>query len=781
MTVSERARSIRAIVLPKDGPIVQITAAEALRASGLFASRCELRTSEELQWEPGVFLVCAEEGKAEQLARELGGPLPPHSALLWLGPNGSGMLLARAPHLIMAACRHLLDLADHPAEELERAKVLTPTLPNLRPLFDYFLTQTWRTARGFDAETYVRLYAELGYSHLEVNGLASPYPLEMGHPDEVYPRFYSYCPALDQFVDSRLNRGIYPRDYLRNNLALLRRNAELAVKYGLKPGLLVFEPRSVPETLFERYPMLRGARVDHPFRSMRPRFNLALSHPAVRQHYRELIQNLIREVPSLAYIQVWSNDSGAGFEHTHSLYVGRNGGAYLIREWKTHEEIARTAARNIADFLRLLRDAAREINPEFRVILRPESFDNEREYLWPEFSDGLDVEGASILEAPKRLEYRHPHVPECNEVLMTVHHVRLFPEEKQRKEQLEARGSAAHFTISLGQGFQFEPLIGVPCPWIVAEKLRSLRGIDAKWVAIQGGTAPPSLAPWWINNEVLRAFQFEPELSTEEVVRRTAERWVGVRHAPALVEAWRLTDHAVRWYPNPNFLYSTFGAVWYRLFVRPLVPNIEALPEEERAYYEAHSCNPPHNPQRVDLARDVLFVLTTQDRCERSLPIFDNECLPALQKAIDLLRAELARTEAAGEAQKVLQDQLDRIRALRCWFRTVRNCAAWVAGVHGYLSTTDPAAKSRYRTLVRQMMLDEMENVSDLLDLWNHSGSEWMAVSELGETMFIYDRNFPRHLEAKLRLMAAHLEDEPYIDPDYMWKKSAPEELMREP
>jgi hypothetical protein len=29
--------------------------------------------------------------------------------------------------------------------------------------------------------------------------------------------------------------------------------------------------------------------------------------------------------------------------------------------------------------------------------------------------------------------------------------------------------------------------------------------------------------------------------------------------------------------------------------------------------------------------------------------------------------------------------------------------------------------------------------------------------------------------------MAAHLEDEPYIDPDYMWKKSAPEELMREP
>ncbi|PSO44851.1 hypothetical protein BRC21_00845, partial [Candidatus Saccharibacteria bacterium SW_7_54_9] len=113
--------------------------------------------------------------------------------------------------------------------------------------------------------------------------------------------------------------------------------ARLCTRYGLKPGLLCFEPRTLPEHFFQEYPTLRGARVDHPFRSHRPRYTLAQDHPATRRHYRQLMKNLMEEVPSLEYISIWSNDSGAGFEHTSSLYVGRNGGPYMIREWRSHE------------------------------------------------------------------------------------------------------------------------------------------------------------------------------------------------------------------------------------------------------------------------------------------------------------------------------------------------------------------------------------------------------------------------------------------------------------
>jgi hypothetical protein len=77
--------------------------------------------------------------------------------------------------------------------------------------------------------------------------------------------FYTYCAALDQFVYSELNKGIYPYYYLAANLQYLQKMAALADRYGMVPGMTCFEPRSVPEHFFERYPMLRGARVDHPF------------------------------------------------------------------------------------------------------------------------------------------------------------------------------------------------------------------------------------------------------------------------------------------------------------------------------------------------------------------------------------------------------------------------------------------------------------------------------------------------------------------------------------
>jgi hypothetical protein len=55
----------------------------------------------------------------------------------------------------------------------------------------------------------------------------------------------------------------------------------------------------------------------------------------------------MHSVPDLSYMSVWTNDSGAGFEHTGSLYVGRNGGPYMIREWRNHDKIAQAAGQSI--------------------------------------------------------------------------------------------------------------------------------------------------------------------------------------------------------------------------------------------------------------------------------------------------------------------------------------------------------------------------------------------------------------------------------------------------
>jgi hypothetical protein len=47
-----------------------------------------------------------------------------------------------------------------------------------------------------------------------------------------------------------------------------------------------------------------------------------------------------------------------------------------------------------------------------------------------------------------------------------------------------------------------------------------------------------------------------------------------------------------------------------------------------------------------------------------------------------------------------------------------------------------------------------------------------MSVSNVGETTFIYGENFGDLLRRKIQLMTGRENDEPYIDPDFMWRVS---------
>jgi hypothetical protein len=222
-------------------------------------------------------------------------------------------------------------------------------------------------------------------------------PVEDFVPFEYYPQFYSYCPGFNHFVDTDLTRGMWPSMYLDANVQNLRKLADLGRKYGLKPGVCMFEPRTLPERFFTKYPSLRGARVDHPFRSRLPRYTMAQDHPIVQRHFREALQKLMHYVPDLSYMSLWTNDSGAGFEHSASLYVGRNGGPYMIREWRSHDKVAQASGQSIVRFLRNLREAAAGINPDFDVLLRIEPFKVEHDHIKAGMGPHVGWEAPSLL------------------------------------------------------------------------------------------------------------------------------------------------------------------------------------------------------------------------------------------------------------------------------------------------------------------------------------------------------------------------------------------------
>jgi hypothetical protein len=764
MKILEALKKTRTIRIAEGAPEVVRTAAERLlravdgaieTGKAPAAGTIELAVVDSAEFEN---MGCAAKGGA---------------AYARIGADGSGRILVSRPFLLYGFVSWLIEAAgDRPASAFEEGAFIEPAFRWQRTSYDYFLTQEARIQKGLDRESYVREMARLGFTHIEVNGLATPMGLETGPDGEAYPMFYTYCPALDQFVDSPLNKGLYPESWLSANLAYLKENAALARKYGLTPGLLCFEPRSVPEKFFERYPMLRGARVDHPIRSFKPRYNMTIVHPRVREHYADMMRSLMDEVPELGFICIWTNDSGAGFEHTKSLYVGRNGGAYLIREWKDDAEIARRAGENALRFLRTLRDAGRSRNPDFRVLTRLESFYGEHDTVWQGLGEGLDVETASLIAKGWDMPYTHPTYADSKAINAgTVYQQELDETERPLLEELEARDGRSHYYFSVGPHWMFEPLLAVPSPFLTHRRLKTLKEKGVGHLALGGGTCPPELAPFNVNHEVERRFFFDPDMDVEEEVHHLAAQRVGEACAKDLVEAWKRLEDAILAFPNVTPLYSAFGFTWYRLWVRPFVPDIEALPEAERAFYEDFMCTTPHNPNNVDLARDVLFQLTTLEKSRVDLERIDTNLWPPINAAVEGLRALQKKAFDDPGAGRVIHDQLVRFRALKCWFMTQRNVAAWIAGVHGYMAAKGDDEKRQCRGLVRDMMEKEIANTLELKELLD-SDVEFMARTDQEETPLVHGTNLNALLERRIAIMKARIDDEPAVDPDYMERRA---------
>ncbi|MBD3414140.1 MAG: hypothetical protein GF421_06900 [Candidatus Aminicenantes bacterium] len=686
---------------------------------------------------------------------------PTDWVLFHTDPSGCAWLMSSKPCFLYWAYQYVWETFFHAECTQFTPWIKTLSFPVEKSTFDLFLTQYARMMRHFDKEQYMKAVARAGFSHIEVNALAFDQPAEKGVPGEFYPDFYTYCPALDQFAFSRLNKGIYPQEYVHKNMERLKDNTRTAARFGLTPGLLCFEPRSVPEEIFRKYPTLRGARIDHPFRSFKPRYTLSTAHPAVKKHYAELLTNIMKQVPELEFLTIWTNDSGAGFEYTKSLYVGRNGGAYLIREWKDDQDIAKAAADNVADFYKTLLNTGKKINPRFRVITRMESFYGERKFLWPKLKNGIDVEIHSLLTKGWEGHYEHPVYPDIK-VTGSALQNRLDSQEKDPMEKLYSQKSRPFFFHSFGPHTNHEPLLGIAFPWLTYEKLCAAYDLKIKTLSHLGGINPPQNVPWCVNQEIFRRFQMEPNMDIEKTVSQIAQKYSSPEHSPSLIKGWRFLDLAVRNFP-PLSIYSHYGVVWQRLFVRPLVPDISRIPEEERAYYENHMCSSLHNPNKVDLSKDVLFDLISKKYAQNCTHRIDQNVFPSLNKAIEIFSKHRA-------CEKVLEDQYWRARALRCLYETLRNTAVWIYAVHEYLDSGQKSKQSKAKRLLSHMMDREIQNSQNLIEIWEQAPIDWMIVSKNKQTPFIYGNNFPDLMKKRIQLMEKYRHFEPFIDRNFMYK-----------
>ncbi len=745
---------------PFSGAPVEKTAAEELaRLAGVTATAASRPGK-------GVNVALA----SRRWAKVKGAPADGGWLWLRLTDTGAGEITASEPAFLYAAVRLLANGLSHVSRaKLEAGLLIKGAFDMNRPISDSCLTQYWRTARNFNPEQYVATLAESGFTHLEVNGLQAHMPYEDSVASEYYAQFYTYSPGFNHFVDTPLTQGIWPAHYLEANLNQLIKLADLGRKYGLKPGVCMFEPRTLPERFFARYPTLRGARVDHPFRSRLPRYCLAQDHPVTKQHYRAAIQALIKRVPDLSYMSVWTNDSGAGFEHTGSLYVGRNGGPYMIREWRNHDKVAQAAGESIVRYLRNLQSAAAELNPDFDIILRIEPFKLEQDHIKAGMGNHVTWEAPSLLVRGYHLPYTHPRYPEMGGVASSALHPELDASEKVVLNDSRKKDVDPLLYYSAGMTANYEPLIGLPYPRMLHRKLASMRETGLKRISALGGLANTTATPYWPNPAILAAGQFTPKVSIDDVLLATAQRFVGDKFAPKLVAAWDAFETAMSWQP-PVPLFTGFGFCWQRTFDRPYVPDIEAIPSKERAYYERHGCFQHNNPGINDLGKDVLFDLVTREYGAKASAAFDNNVLPRLEKLLATL-SKLA-TQAAGDAraQAVFVDLLDRARAYRAWCTSLRTVCAWCAHVYGYLESKTAAEKKKHEKLLQAAIDVELANTENLIALLDEGRTEVLVTSGVANNTFFYGEDLPELLREKIRLMKRYRHHKPRIDKGILWR-----------
>lgn len=764
------ALNVRSITYPaKFQPVEHTAAMELARLTGASVSKASRPGK-------GVNVALAPHNWAKLLPKSKAAE--PGWMWLKLDEDGTGEIIADQGSMLYAAVRLLANgLTDEARANLGRGLFIAATFPWHRPHWDSCLTQYWRSIRKFDRERYVATLAETGFTHVEVNGLQAHMPMEDSVQSEYYPQFYTYTPGFNHFIDTPLTEGLWQPHYLEANLNNLKSLVELARKYGLKPGVCMFEPRTLPERFFQRYPTLRGVRVDHPFRSRLPRYCLAQDHPVTKQHYRAAIQNLMKAAPDLSYMSVWSNDSGSGFEHTGSLYVGRNGGPYMIREWRNHEKIAQAAGESIVRYLANIQTAAAEINPDFDIILRLEPFKLEQDHIKAGMNRHITWEAPSLLVRGYSLPYSHPKYPEMSGAAGSPLQTEIDPSERAVLEDSRSRGAEPTLQYSVGSTACFEPLLGIPYPRLLRKKLDSMRELGIKRASAFGGLNNPQQTPYWPNPAVLRATQFTPEISIDDVLLATARGFVGEKYASKLVACWDAFEEAISWQP-PVMLFSGFAFTWQRTFDRPYVPDIEAIPVKERAYYERHGCFQHNNPGINDLGKDVLFDVVTKEQGIKATANFDKQCLPRIDQLIATLEKLAAKTNSHlsspisedHRAAAVFTDLLDRARGYRAVCGSIRMVTAWCANVYGYLESNKAAEKRKFEKQLQAAIDDELVNTQNLIALLESGRTEFMALSAIGNNTFCYGEDLPDLLRKKIRLMKEYRHHKPRIDKNILWR-----------
>jgi hypothetical protein len=145
---------------------------------------------------------------------------------------------------------------------------------------------------------------------------------EGGNP---WNEYASNLGALYKFFPDPKITPFVPSEFIMKNRKLLLDKAKILHDNGMEAAFFANEPVFLPSAFFDRYPQMRGPRVDHPRRSSVACFSPCLSVKETQDMYTNMMAELLKNAPEVKAFYFKTNDAGSGNCWSDWLYTGPNG------------------------------------------------------------------------------------------------------------------------------------------------------------------------------------------------------------------------------------------------------------------------------------------------------------------------------------------------------------------------------------------------------------------------------------------------------------------------
>lgn len=154
--------------------------------------------------------------------------------------------------------------------------------------------------------------------------------------------------------------GVYDKDFVQDQMNLLKKKHEIVSKYGLKSFYSGNEPLWLPNKVYEKHPNWRGARGDNSLRTRDLLYAPCIDQPEVLKLYRQAAYEIVKAAPSINIFTFSTDDSGAAICWTERLYAGINGPTWCA---------GRDVGERVTVFLKTIRQGAIDAGVDARVYL----------------------------------------------------------------------------------------------------------------------------------------------------------------------------------------------------------------------------------------------------------------------------------------------------------------------------------------------------------------------------------------------------------------------------